>query len=78
MENTPSKMENAQSKMDPDTVSRSKRAKIDTKYNGNANVFLRIVLTPKLLGLEVSAYSEFIFMVKEGIYLALDAVDYCW
>ena len=79
MENAQSEMENAQSEQDPDAVSRSKRAKIDTKYTGNANiVFFRIVLTPKLLGIKVSAYSEFISMVKEGIYMWLfDAVDNC-
>ena len=38
MENTQTKMENAQSEVNPDSVSRSKRAKIDTKYTGNANI----------------------------------------
>ena len=79
MENAQSKMENAHSEVDPNTVWRSKRAKIDTKYTGNANiVFFRIVLTPKMLRIQISVCSEYILMVKKGIHnKPFDAVAYC-
>ena len=38
MENTQTKIENIQSQVNPDSISWSKRAKIDTKYTGNANI----------------------------------------
>ena len=78
MDNAQSKMENAQSELDTDTVWRSKRAKIDAKNAGNARIVFFNCADPQTARIEVSAYSKLNFMVKESIYIwPFDAVDYC-
>ena len=77
MENTQTKIENIQSQVNPDSISWSKRAKIDTKYTGNANIgFLHQNGSDPQTARIKHILNSFFFMVKECIYIwHVDDVD---